>query len=94
MSAVTQSPHYTEVEVSNHAHRRWAERSDRPKMNPRAAWLEAVPVDYPSINPPAKYARYHEETGLLLLVAADRTLTTCVPISGRTRAASTARAFV
>ncbi|WP_226041532.1 hypothetical protein [Natrinema sp. DC36] len=81
--SVTQSPQFTEIEVSDHAHRRWAERSDRPKLNPLAAWLEAIPVEYPSMSPPAKYARYHETTNLLLLAAADRTLTTCIPLSGR-----------
>ncbi|QLG47862.1 hypothetical protein [Natrinema halophilum] len=83
MSTVTQSPRYTEISVSEHAYDRWTERSAQPKLNPRAAWLEAIPVEYPSINPPAKYARYHQETDLVLLVAGDDTLITCIPLSQR-----------
>jgi len=83
--SVTRSPRYTEVRVSDHAYERWSERSDQPKMNPRAAWLEAVPVEYPSISPPARHARYHQPTGLVLLVAGDGTLTTCIPLEDRSQ---------
>ncbi|WP_265109141.1 hypothetical protein [Halosolutus halophilus] len=85
MSTVTGSPRYTEVSVSSHAYERWAERSNRPKLNPRVAWLEAVPIDYPSIKPPAEFARLHEVTGLILLAESDGTLRTCIPLSNRPR---------
>lgn len=80
MSTVTQSPRYEDTTVSKHCREQWAERSDRPKLNPRIAWLEAVPIDYPSIKPPSEFARLHEVTGLILLAAPNGTLTTCIPI--------------
>ncbi|WP_121744441.1 hypothetical protein [Natronorubrum halophilum] len=85
MSTVTQSPSYEDIEVSGHCHRMWSERSNRPDLNPRIAWLEAVPVDYPSIKPPARFARYHEVTGQILLACPDGTLATCIPLSNRSR---------
>lgn len=85
MSAVTQSPRYTEISVSDHAYERWAERSNRPKLNPRVAWLEAIPVDYPSAKPPAEYARYHEVTEMILLADPNGRLVTCIPLEHRSQ---------
>ncbi|WP_137288800.1 hypothetical protein [Natronorubrum halophilum] len=85
MSANTQSPSYEETTVSKHCREQWSERSNRPQLNPRIAWLEAVPIDYPSIKPPARFARYHEVTGQILLACPDGTLATCIPLSNRSR---------
>ena len=82
MSTVTSPQHY-QIGVSNHARERWTERSDRPNQSLRDAWREAVPVEYPGLNAPARYARYHETTDLVLLVAVDHTLITCIPLDGR-----------
>lgn len=81
--SVVQSPQYYQVGVSDHARSRWAERSSRPNQSPLEAWREAVPVEYPGLNAPARYARYHEATDLVLLVAVDHTLITCIPLDGR-----------
>ncbi|MFC6765481.1 hypothetical protein [Natrinema soli] len=83
MSATTQSPRNSELEVSGHARRRWETRSHQPHLDPRAAWSEAKSVHYPSLKPPSEHARYHTETDLVLLVAQDGTMTTCIPLSDR-----------
>ncbi|QCW03597.1 hypothetical protein [Natrinema pallidum] len=84
MSAA-ESPRYFEISISEHARKRWETRSPQPNADPRAAWGDAVPVHYPNLKPPATDARYHEETDLLLLAAADGTLTTCIPLKHRSR---------
>ncbi|UHQ97923.1 hypothetical protein HYG81_18860 [Natrinema zhouii] len=83
MSATTQSPRNFELEISAHARRRWEKRSSQRHLDPRAAWSEAEPVHYPSLKPPSEHARYHESTDLVLLVAQDGTMTTCIPLSDR-----------
>ncbi|WP_226040804.1 hypothetical protein [Natrinema sp. DC36] len=83
MSATTQSPQSVELEVSGHARHRWEKRSPQPHLDLRAAWSEAESVHYPSIKPPSEHARYHTETDLVLLVAQDGTMTTCIPLSDR-----------
>ncbi|QRV14258.1 hypothetical protein JMJ58_15095 [Haloterrigena salifodinae] len=82
---VTAGPTFEEISVSSHCRERWDERSDRPLLNPRIAWLEAVPVDYPSARPPARHARFHEVTELILLASDDGLLRTCIPLSNRPR---------
>lgn len=77
------APTYEQTAVSGHCRHKWEQRSPRPSLDPRIAWLEAVPVHYPSIKPPAKHARLHEVTELLLLAAADGTLVTCIQLEDR-----------
>ena len=81
--SVVQSPQYYQIGVSDHARSRWAERSGRPNQSPLEAWREANPVEFPSLSEPARYARYHEATGLVLLVAVDHTMITCIPLADR-----------
>ena len=82
---VTAAPTFDEIEPTDHCRERWSERSDRPSLNPRVAWLEAVPIDYPSARPPARHARFHEVTELILLASDDGLLRTCIPLSNRPR---------
>lgn len=79
---VTSSPRYEDLRVSDHVHIRWAERSSHSRLNPRVAWLEAIPIDYPSMSPPAKHARLHEVSEMILL-ADDYELITCIPLTDR-----------
>jgi hypothetical protein len=83
MSATTQSPQHFEVEISAHARRRWEKRSPQPNLDLREAWSEADPVHYPSLKPPGELARYHGSTDLVLIVAEDGAMTTCIPLSDR-----------
>lgn len=80
---VTPTPRYEELVVDEHFPSRWAERSDRPQLNPKVAWLEAIPVDYPSARPPAECARFHEVTEMLLLAEPNGRLVTCIPLEDR-----------
>lgn len=80
----SQTPTYTELRASHHVRHRWGQRSSQPNLCPRIAWLEAVPIHYPSIKSPAKHARLHEVTEMLLL-AGDEQLVTCIPLEDRPR---------
>ncbi|SEQ28405.1 hypothetical protein [Natrinema salaciae] len=82
---VTATPRYEEIVVDEHFPSRWAERSDRPQLNPKIAWLEAITIDYPSAKPPAECTRYHEVTGMLLLAEPNGRLVTCIPLEDRPR---------
>lgn len=85
MSASSSAPTYEETTVSGHFRHKWEQRSARPSLDPRIAWLEAVPVHYPSMKPPAKHARLHEVTDLLLLGEPDGCLVTCIKLQDRSR---------
>ncbi|ELZ12048.1 hypothetical protein C478_10618 [Natrinema thermotolerans DSM 11552] len=80
--SVTDTPRFEDLEADGHPRDKWAERSPKPSLNPRIAWLEAVPIDYPSMSPPAKYARFHEVTELIIL-ANEYRLVTFIPLEDR-----------
>ncbi|WP_435552722.1 hypothetical protein [Natrinema sp. CGMCC1.2065] len=80
---VTPTPRYEDLEVDPHFPERWTERSPRQQLNPKVAWLEAIPVDYPSASPPAECTRYHEVTEMLLLAEPNGRLVTCIPLEDR-----------
>ena len=80
---VTPTPRYEEIVVDEHFPGRWAKRSPRPKLNAKIAWLEAIPVDYPSAKPPAECARLHEVTEMILLAEPNGRLVTCIPLEDR-----------
>ncbi|WP_436344468.1 hypothetical protein [Natronorubrum sp. FCH18a] len=82
---VSHTPTYDEIFVDPHFPKRWSERSGRPNLNPRIAWLEAIPIDYPSAKPPAECARLHEVTETILLAEPNGRLVTCYPLSNRPR---------
>lgn len=82
---VTPTPRYEELVVDEHFPERWTKRSDRPQLNPKIAWLEAIPIDYPSAKPPAECARFHEVTGMILLAEPNGRLVTCIPLEDRSR---------
>ncbi|AFZ74603.1 hypothetical protein [Natronobacterium gregoryi] len=79
----TSPPRYEDLEVSDHAQVRWTERSSRPRLNPAVAWLEAVPIDYPRMSPPAQHARLHEVSEIILLADGHATLVTCIRLEDR-----------
>ncbi|AXR78965.1 hypothetical protein [Natrarchaeobaculum sulfurireducens] len=80
---VKPTPSYEELHVDEHFYDRWAERSPRSQLNPSIAWLESIPVDYPSATPPADRTRYHEVTQLLLLATPEGRLVTCIRLEDR-----------
>ncbi|WP_226479121.1 hypothetical protein [Natrinema amylolyticum] len=82
---VTPTPRYEEIFVDEHFPEQWSKRSDRPQLNPQIAWLEAIPVDYPSAKPPAECARLHEVTEMILLAEPNGRLVTCIPLEDRSR---------
>lgn len=71
--------------VSDHAETRVATRSDTPPDRGaiRALWWESHPVEAPHVRE-GSYARYHADTGLLL-IAANGVLKTAVRLSDRPR---------
>ena len=83
--SVAQTPRYEDLVVDEHFPKQWTKRSDRPRLNPRIAWLEAIPIDYPSAKPPAECARLHEVTELILLAEPDGRLVTCIRLADRPR---------
>lgn len=82
---VTHTPTYDEIFVDPHFPQRWSERCDRPELNPAIAWLEAIPIDYPSAKPPANCARLHEVTEMILLAEPNGRLVTCIRLEDRPR---------
>lgn len=82
---VAPTPRYEDLEVTDHALDRWAERSPKPRLDPDVAWLEAIPIDCPSAKPPADRARLHEVTEMILLADPDGGLVTCKPLGDRSR---------
>lgn len=53
----------------SHAQHRWRARApdDHEEMDVRVAWREAVPVDFSQMESERSYARYHEESGMVLI---------------------------
>lgn len=52
-----------------HAQYRWENRAPEEfeQMDVRVAWAESVPVDYPVLEVPRQYARYHEPSRMVLI---------------------------
>ncbi|GAB3669619.1 hypothetical protein [Halopiger thermotolerans] len=80
---VKPTPRFEDLEVDPHFPDRWSKRANRPQLDPKVAWLEAIPVDYPSAKPPADCTRFHEVTETLLLAEPNGRLVTCIPLEDR-----------
>jgi hypothetical protein len=52
-----------------HAQYRWENRApeEYAQMDVRVAWAESVPVDYPVLEVPRQYARYHEPSQMVII---------------------------
>ena len=52
-----------------HAQYRWEIRApeEYAQMDVRVAWAESVPVDYPVLEVPRQYARYHEPSQMVII---------------------------
>jgi len=66
------------VSVTDHAFRRWHQRSDCPALDPAVAWVQAIEFECPTLE--GDEIRYHEDSNTCL-VRKDSDLVTVIDVS-------------